>query len=409
MSYRYPITRYSSAIQCNVIITPLTDRMQPKPTMPGKVKSMHIMLVVTGAEYGGAEQSLRNLVSSSKSDLQFTLVGPDCIALHELRKRLPDIQTLEIKQGRFRLATVWEYSKIYLRVRPDWVQITLCNPGVGMDAQLASILTFQRTVAIEQLVQPFGGPRRIFAKQTLSRMLVDHVAVGRRSARDVEYLAQLPAKSVRTIYNGVMANSGSPTNSVFKTLEKPVIGCIARLSPQKGLDQMLRALAGLPDVTLVLVGGGEELQSLQQLAQTLEIDSRVVFMGWQDNAEEFLAGFDVFVLPSNNEAFPLTLVEAMLARVPIVATNVGSVSEAIEHGVTGELLPDNEPNAIASAVQRLLADPDYCQTLTENAYERANALFTARAMALQYLEMWQSPRGRIGLSRTRFASRQSQA
>src|SRR5207244_1930676 len=100
------------------------------------------------------------------------------------------------------------------------------------------------------------------------------------------------------------------------------IGCLARLSPEKGLDTLIEALDLLRGVELILVGDGPERRSLEQLARELGVADRVTFSGWRDDARSALSQLDVVVLPSRSEGLPLVIIEAMLAELPVVATNV---------------------------------------------------------------------------------------
>src|SRR5205823_4013374 len=119
----------------------------------------------------------------------------------------------------------------------------------------------------------------------------------------------------------------------------PVIGAIGRLAPEKGYDLAIHALRDLPEATLVLVGDGSERERLEAIARELGVAERVQFTGWSDEPRRYLPGFDAFVLPSRQEGFPLAVVEAMLAGLPVVAADVGSVSEAVVDEETGYLVP----------------------------------------------------------------------
>src|SRR5207302_6028335 len=114
------------------------------------------------------------------------------------------------------------------------------------------------------------------------------------------------------------------------------------------------ALATRPDAALVLVGDGPERRSLAALAGDLGLDDRVLFAGWQTQPRRYLTTVDVFALPSRFEGFPLAVVEAMLAELPVVASAVGSVPEAVREGETGLLVPPDDPARLAAALRRLL-------------------------------------------------------
>ena len=218
-------------------------------------------------------------------------------------------------------------------------------------------------------------------KRWTSRRLSAHIAVGEAAAREVERRAGIVPHSVRTIHNGVPDDARVPLSRVT---DAPVVGTIARLDPIKGLDVALDALSSLPDVHLVIAGEGPELPRLEAQTRRLGLLERVHFVGWADRARDLLAGFDVFILPSRSESFPLTVIEAMLAGRAVVATAVGSVAEAVVDGVTGMLVPPDNPRALGAAVASLLADRALRAEMGSAGRDRALQLFDVAAMAHAY-------------------------
>jgi glycosyltransferase involved in cell wall biosynthesis len=214
--------------------------------------------------------------------------------------------------------------------------------------------------------------------------LVAHVAVGRATADDLQRYFGIPRTSITVIHNGVPDDDVEPES--FPS--RPVVGCAARFEDQKRLDLLLRAVATLPAVHVVLVGDGSERPALEALATSLGMRDRVSITGWQPDARPYIAGFDVFVLPSRDEAFPLTVVEAMLSSTPVVATDVGSVREAVIDGETGLLVPSGDPAALAAAIGRLLDEPGLGARLATNAHALATEEFTATSMAAAYDRLW---------------------
>jgi glycosyltransferase involved in cell wall biosynthesis len=234
---------------------------------------------------------------------------------------------------------------------------------------------------VEQSPIPTASGLQRRLKRLTSRFAAAHVAVGERSARMVEEAVGLPHGRVDVIYNGVDEDGAEP---LPRLAAGPVIGSLGRLSREKGFDIAIQALTELPEATLVLVGDGPERPSLERLAASEGVAERVRFVGWSDEARRYLPGFDVFILPSRFEAFPLAVVEAMLAARPVVAAGVGSVDEAVEEGQTGLLFPAEDAGALASAVGRLLTDEALARTLGDAGRARALEHFTASSMARAY-------------------------
>ena len=143
----------------------------------------------------------------------------------------------------------------------------------------------------------------------------------------------------------------------------------------------------------MIVGDGPERERLERLAASLGIAQRVAFEGWQSDARDFLTTFDVFVLPSRFEGFPLVLLEAMLAGLPVVATDVGSVAEAVQDGETGLLVPPDDVQALNEALHTLLDDPDLRRKLGDAGRARALEFSPAR-MAREFEALYAEVLGR---------------
>ena len=144
--------------------------------------------------------------------------------------------------------------------------------------------------------------------------------------------------------------------------EVPLVGIIARLVPIKDHRTFLEAASDLhrsrPDVRFLIVGDGELRPHLEQQAHALGLSQCVNFLGWQRELEPIYADLNLAVLSSLNEGTPVSLIEAMAASLPVVATSVGGVSDLVEHGKTGLLVPPKDPKAFSGAMEALLGDPD---------------------------------------------------
>jgi glycosyltransferase involved in cell wall biosynthesis len=195
----------------------------------------------------------------------------------------------------------------------------------------------------------------------------------------------LDRNSVRTVHNGVPEQVDTPGPALR---DGPVIGSLGRLDEQKGFDVLIRALAELPTARAVIVGEGPERGALEALAREVGVAERLELVGWRDDARAWLGSFDVFVLPSRLEGFPLAVVEAMLAGTPVVATDVASVSEAVLHGRTGLLVRPDDPAALAAAIGELLGDHDRGRALAGAARERAHERFTSAQMVRSYMGIY---------------------
>lgn len=132
---------------------------------------------------------------------------------------------------------------------------------------------------------------------------------------------------------------------------------LGRLHPNKGFDTLLRALALLPGATLAIAGEGLERAALERLARELGVAGRLTLLGWRTDTAALLAACDVFICPSRHEPLGNVVLEAWSAARPVVAAASQGPTELIEHGVTGLLVPKDQPDPMAAAIAGLLAEP----------------------------------------------------
>lgn len=160
-----------------------------------------------------------------------------------------------------------------------------------------------------------------------------------------------------------------------------VIGAVAGLNPIKDHATLLRAVAQLlprwPALHVVIVGGGQCHFTLKELAERLGIGPQVHFTGIRDDGPRLHQLFEVSVLCSLSEGFPNTLIEAMVQGVPVVATDVGGNRDAVRNGTTGLLVPPADPTGLATALDHLLGDDAWRQTMGRAAQESVREQFAA--------------------------------
>ena len=345
---------------------------------------------------GGAEVSLRNLLAALDPTFDVTVMGVDeetCSWIASARAST-DVVVVRPVPDKRAIGALLALRRQIARLRPQVLHVNLREIA---DAQYAVVaaLTVRRVkvVVVEQL--PYAPATRLSGrlKRLTSARLAAHVAVGDRAARLVEDTVGLRRGSVLTIYNGV-PDLGLPNQT--RSGVDTVIGTLARLDRIKGLDLLLGAAATLPGTRLQLVGEGPERDALAAQAERLGVAGRVQFVPWSDGARRLLGEMDVFVLPSRNEGFPLSIVEAMLAARPVVATDVGSVREAVVDGETGYVVPPDDEPALRDALSRLVGDPELRRRMGDAGRARALRLFTAEAMARAFEQVYERLGARAG-------------
>jgi glycosyltransferase involved in cell wall biosynthesis len=173
--------------------------------------------------------------------------------------------------------------------------------------------------------------------------------------------------------------------------------CVAGLRPQKNHRLLIQAFAHassqLADALLLLVGPPDRLdpayaESLQRLAQELGLGQRVRFLGSRSDVPDILRASDVFVLSSDYEGNPLSVLEAMAAGLPVVSTAVGGVPELVQHGATGLLVPAGDARALAEAITQLGRNADQRAAMGHAARQTALERFDVRVMSHAYAKFY---------------------
>ena len=228
------------------------------------------------------------------------------------------------------------------------------------------------------------GSRIAFARA--SAVLANSAQV----AKSVEEEASVPRARIWTVTNFANddmfgAASDDDRERVRRRWKLPadalLIGCVARLDPLKDHATLLAAFAEVlrrtPKVFLVLIGGGDCRPSLERQTAELGISYAIHFAGEIHNAGNLHRGLDISVLASRSEGFPNTLVEAMAAGVPIVATAVGGSVDAVADGETGFLVSAGQPEKLADALTKLVENPSLRRTMGAAGLRRASHSYSA--------------------------------
>lgn len=244
--------------------------------------------------------------------------------------------------------------------------------------------------------------RRMLFNRLFLRPCDRVVAVGRSVKQALVDNEGIPAERIDVIYNGVplerFARDARARAQVRQELgiapEQPVAILVARLDPIKDHATALAVAARVrqvrPDFRLLLVGDGPLRTELQTRVQAMNLAGTVQLLGLRTDVPRLLAAADLFLLTSLSEGIPVTLIEAMGAGLPVVATRVGGVPEVVVAGQTGLLAPASDPDALAAAVLELLASAALRQRLAAVGQARASSLFSQQAMHAAYARLYRA-------------------
>jgi glycosyltransferase involved in cell wall biosynthesis len=171
--------------------------------------------------------------------------------------------------------------------------------------------------------------------------------------------------------------------------------CVARLTRQKGVEVLVRAVAELPPdlhagLHFTLVGGGELEGQLKQLATDCAVGGRFDFIGWSDNVPVLLNNHDLFVLPSIAEGQPIALLEALAAGLPCIASAVSGIPEALGHGAYGALVTPNDPLSLRAAITSFYEDPTILQRKAAEARRHLQTYHDPDRNMGKVIQLWET-------------------
>ena len=346
---------------------------------------LRVLLVCEQQGRYGTPMIARLLVGALDENVAITVAAPDASSAEWIAAERPgsEIVAMAPVTNWYSLRRLWGYRNLIRRVDADIVQLALPAPSSGT-RYLALLVRAMRGVRCVGVQNMYGdSPRRRSRVVTrLAMQALDaHVAVGPSLARIIEQEYGLRPNSIRSIPAAVTPHVDATPNRLAPGL---LVGVVARLSPEKGIDVLLQALARRPDIPLVVVGDGGRRAELEALARDLGRAEATWFVGFQARPQDFIAGMDLFVLPSRREGLGLVLLEAMRAELPVVASNVGGIPDVVDHGVTGVLVPPEDPVALADAIERLLADPELRARFGAAGRARFEAHFSTEQEARAY-------------------------
>ena len=230
----------------------------------------------------------------------------------------------------------------------------------------------------------------------LKRMIgwANHIVVVTNVIRE-QFIRLVPAarEKISVIYNGVeVARFYDQRESKNEKLREwgwnkngRVVGTLSRLAPEKGVEYFIETAARIArardDVNFLIVGDGVERARLEKQARELNLQSRVQFVGFQNDVENYLRVMDVVLFTSLQDAFPLVILEAMASARPVIATDVGGVREQIVNGETGMIVPARAVEAMTRAVLELLNDDIKARAFGERGRARVFEQFTLAEQA----------------------------
>jgi glycosyltransferase involved in cell wall biosynthesis len=358
-----------------------------------------LLQLISSGGYYGAENMLLNLCASQQKAgcenslmLFYNVHAPNVEFYERARRRGLSVRMLHC-QGRADWRAVRQIEDC---IQDDGIELLHTH---GYKADLYGYVAARRSgkPIVATCHNWVGGTAALGIYNHLDRMALKRfhgLAAVSDSVAQRLLNSGVAATKIRTIANGIDVEPferALPSPALNFDGNK-VIGMVARLDLQKGFEYLLRAAHELcgafPGLKIVIAGEGPDRQAIENMIQRFGLQSSVILAGHHSDMPGIYTAIDIFVLPSLNEGLPMTVLEAMAASKPVIATRVGAIPSVIKEGETGLLVDPGDADGLRDALARLLSDSDLCQRLGAAGHDWVRRNYTSEAMAMKYRQMY---------------------
>jgi glycosyltransferase involved in cell wall biosynthesis len=350
-----------------------------------------VLLLVTLAETGGAQTYVAALAEALAREYDVVVAAhgdgfhdvPHFVPLRHLRRALDPLHDA--------LALV-ELYRLFRHERPLVVHANSSKAGVL--GRLAAVAARVPVRLFTVHGWAFKAHRGLVAKAYLwADRLMSPLTTTTICVAEGERAAGLRARTCRADRTVVIHN-GVPLDVPRRRPHAgpAILLSVGRLRAPKDFLTLVRAVAALDpgSARLRIAGDGPDRPALEAEIERLGVGEHVELLGTRDDVPELLAGADVFVLSSDSEGLPMSVLEAMAAGLPVVASAVGGVPEAVRDGETGTLVPPRDSTALAEALRRLVADPALRERLGGEGRQRVDQEFSLERFTREHLELYRN-------------------
>jgi len=329
-----------------------------------------ILYVITKSNWGGAQRYVYDLATNLPPEYEpVVALGGNGALTEKLHAR--GIRTIPLTRLARDVDTnndvraFFELIRVLKEERPDIVHLN--SSKAGALGALASRIVGIRRIIFTAHGWAFNEPVSLFSKAfrwtaSLATILLSNRVI---TVSHFDNIHSPLGLTTDMIHNGIAetvfddkntARDYLTTNTKVRS-DTHIVGTIAELHKNKGLDILIHAFREVAGAHLVIIGEGEERKKLEHLIQELGMQDRIHLLGFIENAQRLLKAFDVFVLPSRKEGLPYVILEAGSAGVPVVASIVGGIPEIIDDQLSGILVPAYDTEALTEALTMLVNNP----------------------------------------------------
>lgn len=364
-----------------------------------------LLYIITQGHWGGAQKYIFDLAENAASDFEITIAIGEPDYKPDLQKKLKEIGLYYVQLKHLvrpispihDLLTIFELKKLYKKINPDIIHLNSSKAGIlgsiaacGLQSKTYKLIYTAHGWVFNEPMAKWKKKSYIFLEKITAKIKNKIIVLSIREKQIALTALHIPEQKLAIIPVGVDAPKNplskqearaklTQTNGTLSGAQlsaKYLIGTIANFYPIKNLDNLIRAVAKIKTLqhglgqeknnfAVILIGDGDERKLLENLIIKSNLQNTVYLTGFLENAGQFLPAFDLFVLPSRKEGLPYTLIEAKINKIPIIATNVGSISDLIENKKTGLLInPENEED-LRDAILYALAHREKMKKMAE--------------------------------------------
>jgi glycosyltransferase involved in cell wall biosynthesis len=364
--------------------------------MTTEARRPKVLLLITLAEVGGAQTYVASLlpVLADRFDVAVAAHGPGPLrdAAAEAGVRFIPLEHVRRSIRPWRdLAGFVELVRLLRREKPDIVHANSSKAGLlgRLAAAAAGVPIRIFTVHGWAFAARSGLTSRVYrwADRLVQPFTTVTVCVS-ESERTAGLRAGTCSAERTVVIRNAVSLEGTPRSRHER--ERPLVVSVGRLKAPKDFVTLARALAALPadSFEALIVGDGPDRPALETELRRLRLEDRVRLAGERHDVADMLAAADVFVLSSRSEGLPVSVLEAMAAELPVVASRVGGVSELVVDGETGFLVAPGKPRDLAAALESLVADRDLRRHLGAVGRVRAETRFNLNLFRRAHLELY---------------------
>ncbi len=381
--------------------------MQPNNRPVSRKK---VCYVVTKGVWGGAQKYVYNLaVLLPKEDFDVLVITGDG---EILQKKLEEkgVRVLKIKSMRRNISILREilsFFKLFwiiFKEKPDVIHLNSPKAG-GLGSVIGRILF------VPKIIYTVHGFTWNEDRKTLEKTLITFfswitillchrtITIAKKEELQAKNLPLIKDEKINFIKNGVekieFKDRKTAREELSVKIGSPlpediiVLGTLAELHKNKGLEYALDAVRKInTSFKYLIIGEGEERKRLEYFIKKYTLEDKVYLVGFVDKANEYLKAFDIFMLTSIKEGLPFTVLEAGLAELPVIASSIGGIPDAIDNGKNGILVTKEKSGEITRAIEYLVNKPEERKTFGEKLKEKVEKEFSVEKMLIETKDLY---------------------